>query len=211
MGDLAVAIGSPFGFEHTVTSGIISAMNRTVSFPDMGTGEQATYINLIQTDASINPGNSGGALSDSQGRVVGINTIIASGSGASDGVGFAIPSEIAQSVARQLISGGKASHAYIGITGHDVSDVFSGGVNAVTDYGAEIVDVTKGGPAEAAGLKQQDVIVAIDGQRINDMNELISSIRQKQVGDTIEVTIYRGKEKKTAELKLAEKPSAVKE
>jgi serine protease Do len=209
VGDLAVAIGSPFGLEHTVTSGIISAMNRTVSIPDEQTGMQVTLVNMIQTDASINPGNSGGALSDSQGRVIGINTLIASSSGSSDGVGFAIPSEIVQRVAGQLLDGGKASHPYIGITGHDVKDVFAGESKLAVNYGAQVVDVISSGPAEKAGLKQQDIIVAIDGQQVNDMNDLIAAIRMKQVGETAKITIYRGTKKKTVDLTLAEKPKQV--
>jgi S1-C subfamily serine protease len=132
--------------------------------------------------------------------------LIVSSSGASEGVGFAIPSEIVQRVADQLISGGKASHAYIGITGHDVSDVFAGGNKTAVSHGAQVVDVVPGGPAEKAGLKQQDVIVAVDGQEVNDMNELIAAIRMKQVGEGAKITIYRGSKKLTVELKLAEKP-----
>ncbi|MDP2210691.1 MAG: trypsin-like peptidase domain-containing protein, partial [Candidatus Aquicultor sp.] len=108
VGEIAVAIGSPFGFEHTVTSGIISALNRTVSIPDTRGNDVTTYTNLIQTDAPINPGNSGGALSDAKGRVIGINTLIISSSGVTEGVGFAIPSETVQNVADQLIKKGKA-------------------------------------------------------------------------------------------------------
>jgi putative serine protease PepD len=174
--------------------------------PSGGTGKVVTYVNLIQTDASINPGNSGGALSNSDGRVIGISSLIASNSGSSDGVGFAIPSELVKKVADQLIGGGKASHAYIGVTGHDMSDVFAGGNKAVVGYGAQIVDVIAGGPAGKAGLKQDDIIIAADGQQVNNMDDLISAIRTKSVGDSINVIFYRGKNKMSASLVLAEKP-----
>jgi putative serine protease PepD len=210
VGDITVAIGSPFGLEHTVTSGIISAKNRTVSVPNEATGGVITYVNLIQTDASINPGNSGGALSDSDGKVIGINSLIASSSGTSDGVGFAIPSELAQKVADQLIGGGKASHAYIGVTGHDMSDIFAGGNKAAVGYGAQVVDVIGGSPADKAGLKQDDIIIAADGQLVNNMDDLISAIRAKNVGDTLNVEFYRGKAKMSAGLVLAEKPAEIK-
>jgi putative serine protease PepD len=207
VGDMAVAIGSPFGLEHTVTSGIISAKNRTVSMPNEGTGRVMTYVNLIQTDASINPGNSGGALSNSDGKVIGINSLIASSSGSSDGVGFAIPSELVRKVADQLIGGGKVSHAYIGVTGHDVGDVFAGGNKAAVGYGAQVVDIIAGGPADKAGLKQDDIIIAADGQQVNNMDDLISAIRTKNVGDPISIIFYRGSKKMSASLVLAEKPA----
>jgi S1-C subfamily serine protease len=210
VGDLAVAIGSPFGLEHTVTSGIISAKNRTVSMPNEATRGVTTYVNLIQTDASINPGNSGGALSNADGKVIGINSLIASSTGSSDGVGFAIPSELAQKVADQLIGGGKASHAYIGVTGHDVSDIFAGGNKAAVGYGAQVVDVVAGSPADKAGLKQDDIIIAADGQQVNNMDDLISAIRTKNVGDTLNVVYFRGKAKRSAGLVLAEKPADIK-
>ncbi|MBE0448697.1 MAG: trypsin-like peptidase domain-containing protein [Actinobacteria bacterium] len=209
VGEPAVAIGSPFGFEHTVTSGIISALNRTVSIRNERTGEASlvtTYTNLIQTDASINPGNSGGALSDASGKVIGINTVIISSSGTNEGVGFAIPVETVKSVADQLIKDGKASHPYMGIGGRNVSDVAIGDSNISVKEGAIIVEVVPGGPADRAGLQMYDIITAVNGKRIKDMNELITEIRQKKVGDSIEITYLRnGKEDKVT-LTLIEKP-----
>ena len=206
VGEIAVAIGSPFGFEHTVTSGIISALNRTVSIPDTRGDEVTTYTNLIQTDAPINPGNSGGALSDAKGRVIGINTLIISSSGVTEGVGFAIPSETVKSVADQLIEKGKASHPYMGIQGSNIDDVLIDTSKLAVSDGAIVLDVLKGTPAEKAGLKKNDVITAIDGKKIRTMDQLLVEIRQKKVGDKIELTYYRGKDRKTAELTLVEKP-----
>ncbi|MBS3908106.1 MAG: trypsin-like peptidase domain-containing protein [Actinobacteria bacterium] len=206
VGEIAVAIGSPFGFEHTVTSGIISALNRTVSIPDSRGNEVTTYTDLIQTDAPINPGNSGGALSDAKGRVIGINTLIISSSGVTEGVGFAIPSETVRNVADQLIEKGKASHPYMGIQGSNIDDVLVDTSELAVSNGAIVLDVLKGTPAEKAGLKKNDVITAIDGEKIETMDELLVLIRQKKVGDKIELTYYRGKDKKTVELTLVEKP-----
>ncbi|MDI6815699.1 MAG: trypsin-like peptidase domain-containing protein [Actinomycetota bacterium] len=205
VGEIAVAIGSPFGFEHTVTSGIISALNRTVSIPDSRGDEVTTYTNLIQTDAPINPGNSGGALSDAKGRVIGINTLIMSSSGVTEGVGFAIPSETVQNVADQLIEKGQASHPYMGIKGSNIDDVLVDTSKLAVSDGAIVLDVLKGTPAEKAGLKKNDVITAIDGKKIKTMDQLLVEIRQKKVGDKIELTYYRGSEKKTVELTLVEK------
>ncbi len=206
VGDLAVAIGSPFGFEHTVTSGIISALNRTVSMPDEDTKEVKTYTNLIQTDAPINPGNSGGALSDVQGRIVGINTLIMSTSGVTEGVGFAIPVETVVSVARQLIEKGKASHPYMGILGQNADSGVVVGKDSEIKKGAVVVEVVKGSPADKVGIKAQDVIVALDNTPVESMDEVIADVRQKKVGDKIKITYLRGGKQNTAELTLVEKP-----
>jgi len=206
VGELAVAIGSPFGFEHTVTSGIVSALNRTVSVPDSSGDATTTYTNLIQTDAPINPGNSGGALSDAKGRVIGINTLIISTSGVTEGVGFAIPAETVKDVADQLIEKGKASHPYMGISGSNIDDVLIDASKLSVGKGAIVLDVLKGTPADKAGLKKNDVITAIDGKKVETMDELLVEIRQKKVGDTISVTLYRGSEQRTVELTLVEKP-----
>jgi len=206
VGEPAIAIGSPFGFEHTVTSGIISALNRNVTIPNERTGGNATYTNLIQTDASINPGNSGGALSDSSGKVIGINTLIISSSGTNEGVGFAIPVETAKSVADQLIKNGKASHPYMGILGRNVSDVAAGDSSISVKEGTIIVEVIPGGPAAKARLKKDDIIIAADGTPIDDMDGLIAEIRQKKVGDSIEITYIRNGKQNKATITLTEKP-----
>lgn len=205
VGEPAVAIGSPFGFEHTVTSGIISALNRNVTIPNDQTGGNVSYSNLIQTDAPINPGNSGGALSDATGKVIGISALIISSSGVNDGVGFAIPVDMAKRVADQLIKQGKASHPYIGILGRDVSEVANDNETAV-DEGAIIAEIVPGGPAAKAGLKKNDIIIAVSGTRIKDMGVLIAEIRQKEVGDRLEVTYMRNGKEGKAILTLTEKP-----
>jgi len=208
VGELAVAIGSPFGFEHTVTSGIISALSRTVSIPDDSSRNVRTYTNLIQTDAPINPGNSGGALSDAQGRVIGINTLIISTSGVSEGVGFAIPVETAVSVANQLIENGKASHPYIGIRGQNVDSTSGAAGDLEVSKGAVVVEVIEGSPANKAGLKKDDIITAVGGKSIDSMDELIAEVRQKKVGDSLELTILRNGKRDNVEVVLAEKPKS---
>jgi len=206
VGDLAVAIGSPFGFEHTVTSGIVSALNRTLSLPDENSQQINTYANLIQTDAPINPGNSGGALSDSQGRVIGINTLIVSSTGVTEGIGFAIPVETAVTVARQLIDQGKASHPYMGIQGQNANSTLPVDNTYGVAKGAIVTDVVKDSPADKAGLRQKDIIVAADGKPVDTMDDLIAQIRQKKVGDTLQLTFLRNGKQKTVSVVLVEKP-----
>ncbi|GAB2469594.1 S1C family serine protease [Jatrophihabitans fulvus] len=191
VGDPVVAIGSPLGLQGTVTSGIVSALNRPVrvSSDDGGTG---AYYNAIQTDAPINPGNSGGALVNSSGAVIGINSAAAlgtvgpNGSGAAiTGIGYAIPIDYARSIALQLIRTGKAEHASIGLQGRTVVSSTPG-----RQVGGYIVQVSPNGPGAKAGLKQGDVIVAADGQVIQTFDQLTVIVLQKKPGDRLEVTYY---------------------
>ena len=191
VGDGVVAIGSPFGLEETVTSGIVSALHRQISSPN-----NFAIANAIQTDAAINHGNSGGPLLNSQGEVVGVNSQIESDSGGSDGVGFAIPSNTVSSVVSQLISSGKAEHAYLGVS-----------VGNQGSSGARIASVKSGTPAQRAGLRTGDVITAVDGQQIASGAELQSAIDGKRPGDTASITYTRGGRSKTVQVKLATRPS----
>jgi len=192
VGDLAVALGSPFGLQSTVTAGVVSALHRNISF-----GPGARFSDAIQTDAPINPGNSGGALANSSGEVVGINTAIVPGAGGSNvGVGFAIPIEIAKRVADQLISTGRAQLPFLGISGQNLPE----------DKGALIQEIVSGGPAQRAGLREGDIIVELDGQAIRSMDELISTLIQKEVGSTIRITYERDGNRRTAEARLAARP-----
>ncbi|MGH2786013.1 MAG: S1C family serine protease [Actinomycetota bacterium] len=191
VGDLAVALGSPFGLQGTVTAGVISALHRNISF-----GQGARFSDAIQTDAPINPGNSGGALANSEGKVVGINTAIVPGAGGNVGVGFAIPIEIAKRVADQIISTGRAQLPFLGISGQNLPE----------DRGALIQEIVSGGPAGRAGLREGDIIVALDGQTIHSMDELISTLIQKQVGQIVRITYERDGDRRTAEARLAARP-----
>jgi putative serine protease PepD len=190
VGDGVVAIGSPFGLENTVTSGIVSALHRQMTSPN-----NFTIPDAIQTDAAINHGNSGGPLLDGDAKVIGVNAQIESDSGGNDGVGFAIPSNTVESVVGQLISTGKAEHAYLGVAVETV------------EGGARITQVRSGTPAEHAGLRAGDVISAVDGQRISSGDELTSAIGSKKPGDSVTLTYERGGSSHTADVELATRPT----
>ena len=197
VGDPVVAVGSPLGLSGTVTSGIISAENRPVIAGQDPNSQ--SYINALQTDAAINPGNSGGPLVDLSGHVIGVNSAIATLSatspfGASQsgsiGLGFAIPINQARDVAEQLIRSGEVRYPVLGVL---VDQVFTGnGAKIVAAGGASSPSVVPGGPAEQAGLRPGDVIVAVDGRVITSGPELIVAIRTHHPGETIEVTYLRG-------------------
>jgi putative serine protease PepD len=185
VGDTAIAIGSPLGLQGTVTSGIVSALDRPVTAGGRGA---TSFINAIQTDAAINPGNSGGPLVDGAGRVIGVNSAIASlgggagGQAGSIGLGFAIPIDTAQRIADELIATGSSSTPIIGAQ-----------IDSATEgEGARIAEVTAGGPAAEAGLRSGDVITELDGRVISDYTELVVAIRDKAVGDEVVLTVQRG-------------------
>ena len=184
VGDMAIAIGAPLGLDGTVTAGIISALDRPVT---AGDSNDTSFINAIQTDAAINPGNSGGPLLDGAGRVIGINSAIASmATGTSEagniGLGFAIPINTAKRIAEELIATGTSKTPIIG-------------VNLDTSYegpGAKVLEITPNGPSEAAGLQAGDIITALAGRLIDDSTELVVAIRTFAPGDQVEVEIDRG-------------------
>jgi len=196
VGDTTIAIGSPLGLEGTVTSGIVSALNRPVTAG--GSGE-SSYISAIQTDAAINPGNSGGPLVDAQGKVIGVNSAIASlgqsqtgGQTGSIGLGFAIPVNQAKRVAEEIISTGHATHPIIGVS---VDMNFAGA-------GAQISQVTPTGPAATAGLKPGDVITKVDGHAVGNATEMIVAVRAHAPGDTVTLTVTSGSTTKDVPLTL---------
>ena len=191
-GQPVAAIGSPFGLPETMTSGIVSAINRTITAPN-----NYSIGGAIQTDAPINHGNSGGPLLDSSGEVIGINAQIESDSGGNDGVGFAIPINASKKVADTIISGGKVQHAYLGIS---VGDTTSGS-------GAQIERVVSGSPADTAGLKAGDVITAIDGNTVASANDLTAGIGSRAPGDKVTLTITRNGSTKSVVVTLGVRPS----
>ena len=198
VGDAVIAIGSPLGLSGTVTTGIISAKDRAVTTGDSTT--ESSFINALQTDAAINPGNSGGPLVDSTGAVIGINSAIASLSYSSQvgsiGLGFAIPINQARKIADQLIKYGVATYPVVGIS----LDVNYMGVGAqVSTSGAGILP---GSPAQKAGLKGGDIIIEFDGKKINSPEELIVSVRSKNVGDRVTLVFMRDGVKKSVTLNL---------
>jgi putative serine protease PepD len=210
VGDPVVAIGSPLGFAGTVTSGIISALNRPVT-PRGSGGSSEAFINAIQTDAAINPGNSGGPLVNSAGQVIGINSAIAAPSGISTsqagsvGLGFAIPINHAKRIAEQLIKTGKASHTVIGVL---VDTRYTGPGARISDSGPDGgPSISPGGPAESAGLKPGDVITSLGGTKVGDSDELVVAIRQYLPGDVVEVRYIREGVEHTVRVKLGSSDS----
>jgi len=192
VGDGVVAIGSPFGLENTLTTGVVSALNRTLD----GTNGYS-IPGAIQTDAAINHGNSGGVLLNMQGDVIGVTSQIESESGGNVGIGFAIPSNTVRSVADQLVSGQKVEHAYLGVS---LEDAASGG--------ASIATVTSGSPAAHAGLKAGDVVTALDGHSIANAEELTAAVVSKQPGDTVKITVKRDGSTKKLTATLGTRPSS---
>jgi putative serine protease PepD len=190
VGDPVVAIGSPFGLQGTLTSGIVSALDRTITAPDGFTIDGA-----IQTDAALNPGNSGGPLLDDAGRVVGVNSQIASETGANNGVGYAIPVETVKSVADQLIQSGSVKHAYLGVR---ISD---------GNGGARIEEVTAGTPSAKAGVKAGDLVTSANGQPVRSAAELSGTVASHRPGDKLRLGVKRNGKTLTLTVTLGTRPS----
>lgn len=194
VGEWVMAAGSPFGMEQSVSTGIVSAVNRSYADEESG----AIYTNMIQTDAAINSGNSGGALVDAEGKLIGINTLIMSTSGTSSGVGFAIPVDYAAGIAEQIIQGKSPSHAQMGVSMITVNDQIAQRFGLESTEGAYINSLVSGGAADKAGLKEGDVIVKVDGDEIISSSDLVLAVRAHNPGDQVQVTYLRdGKEETT--------------
>lgn len=203
VGDWVMSIGSPFGNEQSVSTGIVSAKSRDITMSGSD-GSTSFYCDMIQTDAAINPGNSGGALVNEKGELVGINSIIESSSSSSAGVGFAIPSDYAIDVANTIISGKEVEHPRIGATVGTVTPQMSKRLGLGNGaYGAYVNDVTKDSPADKAGIKKGDVITKIDGEQVDAATSLITSIRNHKVGDKVMLTILRDGKEQEVEVELA--------
>lgn len=207
VGDGVMAIGSPLGLSGSYTTGIVSALNRPVN-----TGEvsgNAVVTNAIQTSAALNPGNSGGALVDATGQLVGINSSIAtlgtdsSGTSGSIGIGFAIPTVLVQNVAQQLIDTGEVEHAWLGTANTDGQAELDGS----TVLGAEVQEVTADGPADDAGVKKGDLIIAVNGQDISSSSSLVGTVRTLKAGDTATLTVIRDGKQIDIDVKLGVSPS----
>jgi S1-C subfamily serine protease len=215
VGDAVVAIGNPFGFTRTVTTGIVSAVAREIKAPN-----GFSISNVIQTDASINPGNSGGPLMDANGRVIGINSQIATGGGSgSVGIAFAIPINTAKRLLPELRSGGEIKRAYLGVVMAPVSSEIARDLNLPTSDGALITCVEDGGPGGKAGLRGGrtgtatgiaaggDLIVELDGKEVGSPSDVSAAIGDHEPGDTVQITYYRGNDRKTTKVKLGVRPS----
>ncbi len=209
VGDPVIAIGSPLGLSGTVTTGIVSALNRTVNVPAESGGSSNPLFNAIQTDAAINPGNSGGALVNARGEVIGINSAIATLGGGggfggeqssgSIGVGFAIPIDEAKSVAEEIIRTGRATHPSIGVSATTVPA-------SADRQGALVRELTSGGAAGRAGLEPGDLIVKVDSTDVTSVDELILAVRSNKIGDTVTLTYVRNGRNRTTDLVLQDLP-----
>ena len=217
VGDPVVAIGNPFGLDRTVTSGIVSALQRQIEAPN-----GFSISNVIQTDAPINPGNSGGPLIDSAGEVIGVNSQIeTAGGGGNVGIGFAIPINTAREVVAQLLENGQVEHAFLGVSGATIEPQLADAVNLPVEQGVLVQEVTDGGPADEAGIRGGDtavtldgaglrlggdIITALDGRLVSSMEDVVDIVNAADPGDRLEVTLLRGDERQTAAVTLGDRP-----
>jgi len=206
VGQLVLSIGSPYGLSMSVSSGVISAIGR--SLPNSVSSPEGVYplVDVIQTDARINPGNSGGALVNREGKLVGINSAIFSETGGSEGIGFAIPINRVMRVADELVASGEVQHPYLGVLGRTVDPVLAEQEDLPVEEGAYIVEVTEGTEAEKAGLRAGDVIVKLDDSDILSMDDLILEVKRTRIGDTVTLTLYRDGEEMQVEMTVGIKP-----
>jgi serine protease Do len=186
VGEWVMAIGHPRGLDQTVTHGIISAKHRR------GITDPSSYQDFIQTDAAINPGNSGGPLLNLNGEVIGVNTVIVSSSGGFEGIGLAIPSNIAMHVAKTLIAYGKVERGWLGVSAQDLTSELAKGLGIAALKGALVSDVAKGSPAEKAGIKKDDLITNFNGKQISDGNMLRNEVAVAPIGKDVKLTVLRG-------------------
>jgi S1-C subfamily serine protease len=221
VGDPVVAIGNPFGLDRTVTSGIVSALQRQIQAPN-----GFSIDNVIQTDAAINPGNSGGPLINGNGEVIGINSQIETGGGndGNVGIGFAIPINTAKEVIHELETKGSVEHAYLGITGGSITAELAKAFNLPVKQGVLIQSVEKGGPADKAGIEGGstpvtiegaevtvggDIVVEAEGKKITDMEQIIELVNQKKPGEEVTLKYLRDGKEKTATVTLGKRPAKV--
>jgi S1-C subfamily serine protease len=212
VGDPVVAIGNPFGLQRTVTTGIVSALQRQVDAPS-----GFPISDVIQTDASINPGNSGGPLLNAKGEVIGINSQIATGGGqGSVGIGFAVPIDQAKRELPKLRAGQEIKRAYLGVVMSDLTDQIVKQLDLPVKEGALVQTVTNGSPADKAGLhagsstgRGADVIVSVDGKSVTGADDVVQAVSEKQPGDSVEIEYYRGNDKRTVTVTLGERPEQV--
>ncbi len=200
-GQLVLALGSPLGLDHSVSLGVVSAVSRQIK-PD----DAMAYI---QTDAPINPGNSGGPLLDAEGRVVGINTFIMTQSGGSEGIGFAIPSNVATLVYEQLKTQGHVHRAKLGLVVQTINPIMADGLSLETDRGVIVSDVEPDGPAVSAGIKPDDIILALNGKKVRSVRQLDAAVFRQRPGETITLHVQRGVSESDVFLKTQEESNGL--
>jgi len=201
VGQMVVAIGNPYGLDHTVTSGVVSALERTLSFED-----GRTLVGVIQTDAAINPGNSGGPLLNMAGEVIGMNTAIKSGA---QGIGFAVSSNTVVKVVSDLNKYGKVVWPFLGIGGVSINEDIAKREKLPVDKGVLVLKVYPNTAADEAGLKEVDIIIKFEGKEVTTVQELTKYIREHEVGDTVKIEIIRGKEHMILNATLKERPRSI--
>jgi serine protease DegQ len=208
VGEYAIAIGSPMGYENSVTLGIVSGIARSIE--GVGGTEGVALTNLIQTDAPISPGNSGGALGNASGEVIGINVAyLPPGETGAVNIGFAIPAVTATQIADQIVETGSATHAYLGVGTQTVTPDLQQQFALSRSSGVLVAEVTAGGPAEKAGIQQGDIITKIDDQDMTESSNLMVAIRDKQPGDTVQVSIDRNGTTQVVTVTLEERPTGM--
>lgn len=198
VGNWVIAIGNPYGLDHTVTVGVISAKGRPITVQDR------SYRNLLQTDASINPGNSGGPLLNLNGEVIGINTAV---SAQAQGIGFVIPSKTVAGVLHDLMTKGKISHGWLGVEIQEVTPSIASGVGLQNTEGVVIKSVLAGGPAEKGGLQAGDIIIGWNNSKVKDTNDLLDKIQQAGPSSKVELAVWHSRHSVTIPLVLGERPA----
>ena len=205
VGQTAVAVGSPSGFQSTVTSGVVSGVGREVPAALTGGRQESALVDLIQTDAAISPGSSGGALADRNGEVIGMNVAyLPPGQTGAESIGFAIPSDTVTSVAEQLIETGEATQPYLGVTLSDLNPETARRFDAA-ESGALVAEVEPGGPSDDAGLRNGDVVTALGSEEVRNSGDLLSALRRYRPGDVVEVTVVRNGNDRTFDMELGER------
>ena len=198
VGEWVVAIGNPYGFEHTITAGVLSAKNRSIHTQDVN------FDDFLQTDAAINPGNSGGPLLDMNGKVIGINTAIIP---YAQGLGFAIPVNRAKEITSDLVSFGRVKRGWLGVSIRDINETIAKAYGVNGTEGAMINDVFKGDPAEKAGIKRGDVVIELNGSKIKDANSFVQKVRILAPNSTAKLVVIRKGKRMTFDVKLGERPN----
>jgi serine protease DegQ len=206
VGELAVAVGSPLGFQNTITAGIISGLHREIP----GSAQQGirSLVDLIQTDAAISPGNSGGALVNGRGQVVGINVAYIPPEQGAVAIGFAIPGATAVDVVGQLLKNGRATHSYLGIQPDQVTREVAGQLGLDRAAGVVVLEVVQGGPADRAGLRPGDVIVRMGDAAVDTVEDLFGELRQRKPSSQVRITFIRDRREQQATVTLADRPSS---
>ena len=202
VGDIVLAIGNPFGLGQTVTMGIISALGRTLGIN--------TYESFIQTDAAINPGNSGGALVDIKGNLIGINTLIYSQSGGSLGIGLSIPTVVAKQIMEQIIQTGNVTRGYIGVEVQDLTKELAESFKLTGTEGALIAGVRQEGPADNAGIKPGDILIAVEGKPVTSSSDMLNLIAVLSPGQTATFMVLRNQEEKSFKIRIDKRPKQIK-